>query len=110
MIRTSAIAAVFGLTFASAAHAADLQPVQAHSIDLGNHSGIAYYTIENDGFRVVATLAEGEAGTPVRVEATLAPDQKIILSVARSHGQAPAKVQISRENGQVLVRDAALVN
>ena len=30
-------------------------------------SGVAYYTVERDGFRVVTTLAQGETGTPVRM-------------------------------------------
>ena len=40
------------------AQAEDLRPLQARSIEVGGTSGVAYYTVSDDGFRVVATLAE----------------------------------------------------
>ena len=79
-IRRTILAAAFALAFVGAAHADGLRPIEGRSIDLGEVSGIAYYTVERDGFRVVATLAQGEAGTPVRVEAVLAPGQSVVLS------------------------------
>ena len=70
-------------------------------------SGIAYYTVERNGFRVVATLAqEGQDGAPVRVEAVLAPGQSVVLSSARGAGAAPDAVEISRRDDRVLVREA----
>jgi hypothetical protein len=72
-IRSSFLLAV--LTFASlgAAHTKALRPIEGQSINLGDVSGVAYYTVEPDGFRVVTTLAQGEAGTPIRFVAVLAP-------------------------------------
>src|ERR1700759_1193272 len=67
------------LVFASvgAAHADELRPIEAKSINLGDISGVAYYTIERDGFHVVTTLAQGEAGTPIRLGSLLAPGQSV---------------------------------
>ena len=109
-IRHTAVAALSALTLISAAHAGDLKPIQGRSINLGNLSGVAYYTVENDGFHVVTTLAQGEAGTPVRFEATLAPGQRVVLSTPRELGRPADKVEISRHNDRVLVRDAAVTN
>jgi hypothetical protein len=99
-------AAAFALASIGAAHADGLRPIEARSIDLGEWSGVAYYTVERDGFRVVATLAEGEEGTPVRVEAVLAPGQSVLLSTPRAWGVAPNTVEIGRRGGEVLVHDA----
>ena len=71
-IRSTLLSAISALAFVGAAHADSLRPIEGQSIRLGEVSGIAYYTVERDGFRVVATLAQGEQGTPVRVEAVLA--------------------------------------
>ena len=70
----------------------------------GDVSGVAYYTIERDGFRVVATLAKkGEDAVPVRVVAMLAPGHE--LSEGRlmgdagkgvAHGSKPSAVRVER--------------
>ena len=95
------------------AAAGDLKPIQAQNIDLGTVSGVAYYTAERDGFRVVATLAHGgEDATPVRVEAVLVPGQSVVLSTPRGIGIPPQAVEISRQADMVLVRKtgAAVTN
>jgi hypothetical protein len=79
------LAAAFTLASIGATHADGLRPIQGRSIDLGELSGIVYYTVEPDGFWVVATLAEGEVGTPVRIKAVLSTGQSIVLSTARAH-------------------------
>jgi hypothetical protein len=109
-IHRTIIAAAFALTVAGAAQADGLQPVEGRSIDLGDVSGIAYYTVEPDGFRVVATVAQGEAGTPVRLEAVLAPNQSVVLSSPRVGSVAPNSIEISRRGDQVLVHQAAVTN
>ena len=106
----AALALTSGLASLGAAHADGLRPIEAKSIDLGGVSGIAYYTVERDGLRVVATLAQGENGTPVRVEAVLAPGQSVVLSTPREVGAAPDAVEISRQDDRVLVREAAVTN
>ena len=92
-----------GVLVSSAAHAAELRPMQASGIMLGNVSGVAYYTAENDGYRVVTTLASGESATPVRFITTLRPGQKTVLSVPREPGLSPISVEISRTGDRVTV-------
>ena len=74
-IRSTLLAAAFTLTTLASAHANGLRPIEGRSINLGDVSGVAYYTVEPDGFRVVTTLAQGEAGTPIRFVSVLAPGQ-----------------------------------
>jgi hypothetical protein len=109
-IHRTILATVFTLATIGAAHADELRPVEGRTIDLGEVSGVAYYTVERDGFRVVATLAQGETGTPMRFEAVLGPGQSVVLSTPREVGVAPNAVQISRQNDQVLVHEAAVMN
>ena len=106
-IRRLIIAAASALTFMGAAHAGELKPIRAQIIELGEVSGVAYYTVEHDGFHVVATLAEGEAGTPVRLQAVLVPGQSVVLSTPRAVGVAPVVVEISRQGDKVFVEAAA---
>lgn len=106
-LRGIALATVLALTAVTTAHADGLLPRQAQVIDLGDMSGVAYYTAERSGYRVVATFAQngaqGEAGTPVRFEAVLAPGQSVVLSTPRAAGRAADAVEISRENDTMLV-------
>jgi hypothetical protein len=102
-LRSTFLASTFTLASLGAAHAGSVQPIEARSIDLGEVSGVAYYTVERDGFRVVMTLAQGEAGTPVRVVAVLVPGQSVVLSTPHE----PGTVEISRQADTVLVRKAA---
>src|SRR5215813_11231499 len=106
-IHRTILAAAFALTFTGTAHAGDFQPLEAKSIDLGGVSGVAYYVVEPKGYRVVAILAQGETGTPVRFEALLAPGQSVVLSTPRDEGLVGKSIEISRRNDQVLVQDAA---
>jgi hypothetical protein len=89
-----------------AAHAYGLRPIAAKSIDLGDVSGVAYYTIERDGFHVVTTLAQGESGTPIRVVSVLAPGQRVVLSTPHQAGA----LEISRKGDSVLVHKADAVS
>ena len=98
-IRGVIFATTVALAFVGPAHADGLRPIEAKSIGLGGVSGVAYYTVERDGFHVVTTLAEGEAGTPIRVVSILSPGQRVVLSTP-----APASgIEISREGDRVLV-------
>src|ERR1700730_16393672 len=102
-IRKALFATAVALAFVGPAHADSLRPIEAKSIDLGGVSGVAYYTVERDGFHVVTTLAQGEAGTPVRVVSVLAPGQRVVLSTAnRTSG-----LEISRQGDRVVVRNAS---
>ncbi len=102
-IRSAILAAALTLTPLAAAHADSVQPLQAQNIDLGEVSGIVYYTVERDGFHVVTTLVQGEAGIPVRTVSVLAPGQSVVLSTGATAGA----IEISRHADTLLVREAA---
>jgi hypothetical protein len=100
-------AAAFALV-AAPALAADLQPVQSQTIDLGGIAGDAYYTVEPDGYRVIATFAQrGEAGAPMRFQAVLAPGQSVIVSTPRAPGEPANAVEIVRQQNRVVVHKPA---
>lgn len=105
-VRNLLFAGAFALASLGAAHADGLRPIAAKSIDLGDVSGVAYYTIERDGFHVVATLAQGELGTPIRVVSVLAPGQRVVLSTPH---KADA-IEISKKGDSVLVHKADAVS
>jgi hypothetical protein len=104
-IRRLILITASALTFIGAAHAGELKPVLSQKIDLGEVSGVAYYTAEHDGLHVVATLAEGKAGTPIRVVSVLAPGQRVVLSTPQA-----GALEISRHGDNVLVRKANAVS
>jgi hypothetical protein len=109
-IRRFVIVAASVLTLAGAAHASELPPLEGRSLDLGSVSGVAYYTVEENGFRIVATLAQGEAGTPVRFVTLLAPGQSVTLSSAGEEGSAPASVEFTHQHHQIFVHEAVAAN
>jgi hypothetical protein len=100
LIRNTLLATVFAITALGTAHANSLRPIEAKSINLGDLSGVAYYTIEPDGFRVVTTLAQGEAGAPIRFVSVLAPGQRVLLSTPHQ------ALEISRTVDGLLIRNA----
>src|SRR5687768_12430210 len=51
-------------------------------VALGDVTGIAYSTVTAKGFEVVATVSQGESGTPMRFVASLVPGQSVILCAA----------------------------
>jgi hypothetical protein len=83
-----------------------LAPYQAENIELGGIGGVAYYVEEPDGFRIVATLVEGETGPPVRFEATLAVGQKFTVSVPGRLGEAARFVEFLRAGDRLLVEES----
>jgi hypothetical protein len=105
-IRTMFVAAAFVLAALGSAHADGLRPIDAKSIDLGEVSGVSYYTVERDGFHVVTTLAQGVTGTPIRVVSVLAPGQTVAFSTPHQAGA----LEISRNGDRVLVRKAKAVS
>jgi hypothetical protein len=104
-IRNMLIATAFAFASVTTAHAGGLCPIEAKSIDLGQVSGVAYYTAELDGFHVVTTLAEGDAGTPIRVVSVLASGQRVLLSTPQT-----GALEISRQGDSVFVRRANAVS
>jgi hypothetical protein len=107
-IKQTSLAAAFALAAIGSAHAEGLKPLQGRVIDLGDVSGVAYYTVEPDGFRVVATLAKkAEDAIPVRIVSVLAPGQSLTLSTPREAGALDDAVEIARRADTVLIQDAA---
>jgi hypothetical protein len=104
-LRSMLVVAAFALASLEAAHADGLRPIDAKSIDLGGVSGVAYYTVQRDGFHVVTTLAQGTAGTPIRVVSVLAPGQSVAFSTPQA-----GVLEISRNGDSVLVRKAESVS
>jgi hypothetical protein len=99
-IRSMLVATSFALATLESTRADGLRPIDAMSIGLVEVSGVAYYTVERDGFHVVATLAQGMAGTPIRVVSVLAPGQSVAFSTPDQLGA----LEISRNGSSVLVR------
>ncbi|MEP9371966.1 hypothetical protein [Mesorhizobium sp. KR1-2] len=99
--------AVIGTTafFTGGALAADLQPIEGVNIDLGSVSGSAYYTVERDGYSLVATLASGPDTTPVRFISTLLPGQGVILSVPKAEGGEALTFEVRRIGDRIEVTE-----
>ena len=91
------------------ADAVSITPVAAKTITLGAYTGVAYYTVEDAGYQVVATVAPGEAGAPIRFVSTLADGQTVILSVPQAIGSPALEMEFQRCGEAVLVRDAASI-
>jgi len=105
-IRHIVLVAAFLTSLGTAAQAGGLKPIEGSSVNLGDVSGVVYYTIEPDGFRVVTTLVEGEKGTPIRFVSVLAPGQRVVLSTSHQ----PGGLEISRNGDEVSVRSSPLSN
>jgi hypothetical protein len=97
-----AAALALGLLAPTGGHAGELRPEEGHSFDLGSSRGVAYYTVEPEGYRVVATLA-AENASPVRVTAVLRADQSVTLSVPGALGEGSASLRIDRAGDHVTV-------
>jgi hypothetical protein len=99
------------IAFGAAAHAAELRPMEAQSIVLGDVTGVAYYMVADDGYQVVATLAAGESSMPMRFVTTLSSGQKVVLSVPQAAGEQSKELEIARRGDAVFVTElAALMN
>jgi len=101
--RLALLAAVAAMTVTGTLHADPLKPIQAQKVDLGTLAGVAYYTAEPDGHRLVITLQARGTDTPLRFVATLAPGQAVTLSVARDVGVPPTEVRFVRHGEQLSV-------
>jgi len=106
-ITFAALAAAVGLV--ATAQAAELVAYRGQSIDLGVVNGIAYYTVEKSGYRIVATLAASDSKA-VRFEAVLAPGQSIVLSSPSALGEAPRRIEIGRQGDHVEVLKGPVTN
>jgi hypothetical protein len=94
-----------GMCVAGSVQAAELSPIAGLSIKLGDVLGTAYYTVEKDGYQVVATVASGENATPVRFVTTLLSGQKTSLSVPGAVGVSAQTMEIKRIGDRVFVNE-----
>ncbi|EHR03142.1 hypothetical protein [Bradyrhizobium sp. WSM471] len=100
-IRSMFLAAAITTTSWGAAHASDLKPIAGQSIKIGDLSGVAYYTVEPDGFHVVTTVARGQAGAPIRFVSVLMPGQRLVVSAASEAGA----LEIGRTGDSLSIRE-----
>ena len=76
---------------------------QAMAIDLGDVSGVAYYTAEDRGYHVVVTLDSNTSQNPVRFESVLAADQSVIVSAPRGLNVEARTVALTRKGDGIVV-------
>jgi hypothetical protein len=84
-------------------------PKQGLVFSLGAAIGVAYFTLEPAGFRLVATI-QGAEGTPVRFTAMLAPEQAATVSVPGKVGEQATEVSFLRRGEELVVKPAAGAN
>ena len=101
-------AAAFAGLAATAASAAELAPGKGESVRMPGMGGVVYYTVEQDGYRVVATLASGAEEQPTRFISTLAPGQRMVISVPQAADQPSVDLEIERNGGLLLVNAPAM--
>ena len=101
------LAGLIGLTYATVARAGDLRPIEASVATLGAVTVITYYTPGPEGFDLVSTAQTGEDGAavPLRFAATLAPGQRVVISVPRAAGEPPLAVEFAHVGDRVEVRE-----
>jgi hypothetical protein len=97
------------LIAASPLHAGELSAMAGESIDLGRFSGVIYYTSADDGYRFVATIADGGA-TPVRFSATLAENQSATISVPGKLGEPDHSFEIARSGDKLTVTEVGAMS
>ena len=97
-----AVAAVSLTASAAEPSPVELHPIEAKSLRLGDMSGIAYYTVQGLGYRVVVTLAR-QGSAPVRFESTLLPGQEVAMSMPGAAEADARTVEFSRQADHLLV-------
>jgi len=104
-------ALAFTVATLSAAHSEDFPASHARTVDLGTVKGVAYYVQDQDGYRVVTTLSQGDGYSAVRFVATLKPEQKVTITVPGPINGREATVEIVRHGDKVMIaRPAAATN
>ncbi len=88
---------------ASSAAAGGLAELHGGSVQLGTYQGVIYYTSGLEWYRVVATLASGAGGPPIRFVATLAEGQAFEISVPGGPDEAPRAFQVTRTDGKLVM-------
>lgn len=82
-----------------------LSAMAGESIDIGGLHGVLYYTRESHSYRVIATVADGETGVPVRFSATLADGQSATISAPGKLGEPVESLVMSRSGDKLIVTE-----
>jgi hypothetical protein len=80
----------------------EIAPGHAQSFALDHAVGVAYFTSESGGLRLVATIGDA-GGNPVRFVTMLAPDQMATVSVPRQVGEESIEASFLRKGDAVWV-------
>jgi hypothetical protein len=99
--RSALLAVAAAVAATGVVHAEALKPIEARKLDLGGLVGVAYYTVEEEGHRLVVSLQAPAAETPVRFVATLAPEQDVTVSVPRGAGEPSVDLHFVRHGGHI---------
>jgi hypothetical protein len=102
VVLIATVAASYAWATSWAARAQELAPLEALSLQFGEMNGVAYYTVQGPSYRVVATLAT-EGGTPVRLEGSLLPGQKLVVSIPDSASAKAQSIELVRQGNRLLV-------
>lgn len=105
MFRHSTALALAWLAMSGAGAASELAPGNGHSLRLRGFDGVVYYTVEPDGYHVVATLAAGTDAPAIRFIATLAPGQSMTISVPQEVGEPSLDLEVARTGEALTVSD-----
>jgi hypothetical protein len=101
-----AACAVAIIIVAGGVRADSIKPIEGKSVDLGTFGGVAFYTANSDGYRLVVTLAPKGIETSVRFVTTLSPGQSVTLSTPRKLGERAVEVRFQHQ-GESLFVDTA---
>jgi hypothetical protein len=99
----SLILASLAMTAVSSAE--PLGPGSGRSLRLSSFTGTFYYTVEQDGYRIVATLVAGDDQQPIRFVSTLGPGERVVISVPRAIDEPAVEVEIVRTGDVLVVND-----
>ena len=105
MTRSFTAFAIALLSATGATAASELVPGSGYSVQLASFSGTLYYTVEQDGYRVVTTLASSAEQQPIRFVSTLGPGQRMMISVPQAIGQLSIDFEIVRKGEMLFVSD-----
>jgi hypothetical protein len=105
MITRAIACAIACLAMSHAAAAAELAPGHGRSLHLGGFDGTVYYTLEPDGYHVVATMAPRTESPPIRFVVTLAPGQSMLISVPQAVGEPSIDLQLARVGDTLVIGD-----
>lgn len=106
-MKTIFVATALTVAALGAAHGGELKPLAAQSIELGEVTGAAYYTVEGDDFRVVTTLQAGETGGALRFVSMLSDGESLTVQVPSNLGNPSNDLVIERTGDSVRVLSVA---